>query len=1095
MQDLSAVIPSRLVSMQNLTGLIPDLVNNVLNLYVRAWTFTDDKIPALAFSESAIRFCKLLTIIRLSHGVLDDEGLRQMVLNTRMSQEAPIDNPIPFPNKAEISTILFRAFPSPSPDDVLPVTDRSVILAGISSVLSDLGYGRKKALVLTELASVLLPALVQARKDGAAEMGVHPAASLVALGAAVGNAASHHSYSRFGDSDYGLRGFLTSICREYRIVIPAPPVLGNGGAQKHQDNDQMSSEWLSTSKAYDSDSGIITRIVEQALVSLCGAQQLKLDVLRVCINICEALPDLGGILRFSADTLRTAGSGIAPGQESDNGSPALPIDDQVRLANNISRTFSASQQLGLGALEAEYWDEFLVRGIELAEINPSKNPIPHAKAELDIAGTAQTQRAKNPLIYNPFGNKTASKALEPTLVAGEEIMFRVTLQNLYDFDLEIESIKLESDGIPFEPLPTNALLGPYRTQTMGLKGSAPNAGSLHITGCVVKIKGCRERRFPLFAEPWFLKMDAKTKPHDILTSTSSHKATASEPQTDTNDIKQYGPVTSSLRLSVLSSQPLVALKSVSLPQSAAMLLEGEAKTFTVKLQNLSPTVSADLLLISFQDSTALQLQSALSNKDLTLAELYELEILTTRNQPFRWLRTASEQEPIIEPGGTTTLSVEIFGRPGLSYGTMQIDFAHLGVPESEAPPQFYTRQLLIPFAVTVNASIDLVRNDIIPFTSDFAWRNQQRHSQPPSTTTSSSSTPETRIRPSISRRRSRDDNRFRSLLSRLGLHSQDQEHVLLFLDLRNSWPNLLTSSIQVRQINTTLNDQTSTSDAWKRAYTVHETQQPGHTSRLVLILPRLYVSNPHAPIPSLNQSTKRQYVVSALGDTSREAELAARETFWYREELLKHIRATWREDSTGRSGVINLRSLRLSTRMVSTLKLEDLAIRFTIHPAANPSSPTPSPTIDQTSLNSFTVPTSTFLTLRTHLSNRSSQPIHPLLRLQPLLRHQPHNVALDLSKKFILNGLLQRVLPVLEAQGTSEIDIGICVLSEGEYEVGASVEEVKSLDVGADRNRNDEKEAEDYALKGWTDGKGERRVWYASEPCVLVGKNGPDDGD
>jgi len=1092
MQDLSAVTPSRLVSMQDLTGLIPDMINNILNLYVRAWTFTDDKIPALAFSESTIRFCKLLTVIRLSHGVLDDEGLRQIVLNAQISQRAPVDKPIPFPSKAEISAILFRACPSPNSDDALPVTDRTVLLSGISSVLSDLGYGRKKALVLKELASVLLPALVQARKDGAAEMGVHPAASLVALGAAVGNAALHHSDSRFGDSEYGLRGFLTTICREYRILTPAPPELGDAVARKHQGNDQMSSEWL---PAYDSDGSIITRIVEQASASLYGAQQLKLDVLRACINICEALPDLGGVLRFSADTLRTAGSGIAPGPESDNGSPAMPIEDQIRLANNITRTLSASQQLGLGSLEAEYWDEFLVRSIELAETDPSKNPMWHAKAELDIASTAQAQAVKNPFIYNPFSNKTASKTREPALVAGEEIMFRATLQNLYDFDLEIEGIELESDGVPFESLPISAIIGPYRTQTMGLKGRASSAGSLHITGCVVKIKGCRERRFPLFVESWFLKVDAKTKPHDILTSTSSYEATSSEIRIDTDDIKRYGPVTSSLRLNVLDFQPIVAMKSVSLPQSAAMLLEGETKPFTVTLQNLSPTVSADLLLVAFQDSIASQLQSALSNKDLSLAELYELEIAVTRNQSFKWLRTASDPEPTIEPGGTTTFSVEIFGRPGLSYGTMQIDFAHLGAPKSEAPPQFYTRQLLVPFVVTVNASIDLVRNDIAPLTSDFAWRNQQRHSQPPSTTSSTSSTPETRIRPSFSRRRSRDDNRFRSLLSRLGLHSQDQEQVLLFLDLRNSWPNLLTTSIQVRQMNTASNDPPSTSDAWKRAYTVHETQKPGHTSRLVLILPRLYVSNSHAPIPSLNPSTKHQYVVSASGDTSREAELAARETFWYREELLKHVRATWREDSTGRSGTINLRSLRLSTRMVTTLKLEDLAIRFSVHPSANPSSPTPSPTIDQTSLNAFTLPTSTFLTLRTHLYNRSSRPIHPLLRLQPLLRHQPHNVALDLSRKFVLNGLLQRVLPVLEAQGTTEIDVGFCVLSEGEYEVGASVEEVKGLNAAADRNENSGNGTEDFALKDWTHEKGERRVWYASEPCVLVAKDGRDDAD
>lgn len=84
---------------------------------------------------------------------------------------------------------------------------------------------------------------------------------------------------------------------------------------------------------------------------------------------------------------------------------------------------------------------------------------------------------------------------------------------------------------------------------------------------------------------------------------------------------------------------------------------------------------------------------------------------------------------------------------------------------------------------------------------------------------------------------------------------------------------------------------------------------------------------------------------------------------------------------------------------------------------------------------------------------------------------------------------------MLEAQGTTEIDVGFCVLSEGEYEVGASVEEVKSLDAATDLNESGEKRTEDFALKGWTHGKGERRVWYASEPCVLMAQGGRDGED
>ncbi|KAL8827083.1 MAG: hypothetical protein Q9191_003398 [Dirinaria sp. TL-2023a] len=927
-QNESTGTTSYLVSVQNLLNLLPELVNNILSLYTRAWTYTDDKVPAISYSETVVRFCKLMTVIQHSHGLLDDRGLRRVVLNADLVVDRiALERARPFLTKGEIMTTLFRAFPNPNSGGTLPIADRIAILAAISSVLSELGYQRKNALVLKELAAALLPALVQARKDGAAQMGVHPAASLIALSAAVGNATPRLADDRIGNTEHGLRNFLGMICQRYGIILAGPTTLDADGKDNCANVDHGG-----TLPSYDSDDNIIARAVQQASGASFGAQQLKLDVLQACINICEALPDLGGVLRFSADTLRTAGSGVAPGQESSDGSPALPIDDQVRLANNISRTLNAGQQLGLAALEAEYWDEFLVRGIELPDLSTRKIPMLHAKSELEVASTTKAQAVKNPFIYNPFGDRTASNRSEPTVVSGENVVLRVTVQNLYDFDLEIESIELESKGIPFESSPVSTIVGPYRTQTMGLKGVPSAAGTAFITGCIAKIKGCRERRFPLFAEPWTLKLDTKTRIQGLTAMHVAEEETATESLSSFLDPRKHGPVISSLRLSVIEAQPNVSFKSMSLPQSAVMLLEGESKTFTVTLQNISSQVPADLVLISFTDSTASQLQAALSNKDLTLAELYELELSATQNQSFQRVQTASDLEPAIDPGGTFTFEVRIYGKPGLSHGTIQTDFAYLGVPRAEVKDRFYTRQLKIPLAVTVNASVDLLRNDLIPFTSDFVWRNQQRGSQPPSSSSSASSTPENRRHSSASTKKSNQDNKFSSLLSRLGIHSQEEEHVLLLLDLRNSWPNLVTTSVEVLR-----NPSKPSSDTSKRAYTLHETMQPGHTSRLVLILPRLYISNPHAPIPSLNKATKRQYVVSATRATSPEAELAAREAFWYREELLKRIRATWREDSTGRTGTINLRSLRLSARMVSALKLDDVGIRFSVLPSSSSS--------------------------------------------------------------------------------------------------------------------------------------------------------------
>ena len=1080
-----------------MTGILPDLVNNILNLYVRAWTFTEDKIPALAFSESVIRFSKLLTVVKLSHGRLDDRGLMKIVMNIGATTENGIaDQLSPFPSKAELTTTLFRAFPSPVVEAALPIADRAMILAGIASVLSDLGYHRKKALILKELVSALLPALVQARKDGAAEMGVHPAASLVALSATSGNAASQQSDSRLGESEYGMRSFLSLLCTEYGVLLSTAP------SKELEGNDKSSSS--------DGDNEIAARILRQASTQLYGAQDLKSDILRICINICEALPDLEGVLRFSADALRTAGSGIAPGPDSSDGSPALSIEDQVRLVNNISRALSASQQLGLENLQAEYWDEFLVRGVELADIASYLHPTPHARGELELVNGVESKAVKNPFIYNPFGKSIATNTAQPTLVAEEEVSFRVTLQNLYDFDLEVERITLETSGTAFDSLPQGIFVGPYRTQTMTLVGIPRAGGSLRVTGCIAKIKGCRERRFPLFSKPWAFNIDVRTDPRDVAISSQDGSAAETGKVQTTSKVQE--PVVSQLQLNVIDVQPNVVMRSISLPQSAIMLLEGERKIFSVTLKNLSSAVPTDLLSISFKDSTAAQLQSALSNKDLTLSELYELELSATRNQSFKWIRTASDPEPKIDPGGSVKTEVEVFGKPGLSRGSIHVDFGYLGVPKSQVKDRFYTRQLVIPIAITVNASVELIRNDLINFTSDFVWQNQQRQQSRPSSS-STSSTPESQSRHHTRRRTSKDENTFSSLLSRLGLgSSDDNEHCLLLIDLCNSWPNLLTTSIQVRQTPSKDPSSSSSSDLWKRAYTVHETQQPGHTSRLVLILPRLYLSNPHAPIPSLNPSTKRQYVVNTRKDASLEAELAAREAFWYREELLNHIRATWREDSTGRTGTINMRSLRLNARMIPALKLEDLAISLSLsstpppnHPPTPPPDSSPSAAtkndaqetshpIQTLGRSKFAISTSTFHTLTTTLHNRTPYPIHPLLRLQPLLRNQQHNIALDLTKRFLWNGVLQRALPVLKGGETRDVSLDFCVLAKGEYEVGASVEEVRRINVSRDGKDKEGAIDEDFAARGPGKGTGagvgareeERRVWHAREPCVII---------
>ena len=1087
----SPTAANRLVSLQNLCSLLPDLVNNILHLYVRAATFTADQVPQISFSESTIRFAKLLAAIECSHGTLDDLGLEAIVLNINNSASLPLPSSrlASFSTKADIAAVLLRALPSPGTERLLDIKDRVNILAGISSVLAKLGYHRKKAFVLRELMILLLPALVQSRKDSAAELGVHPATSLSSFDLVGQGMGFEEILGKHEGVDSGIQGFLALICEIYGVVLST---AYESPESKNQPKTVGADVVLEDTLDPGSVISIAGRALKYAVIRSFGDINLKVDILKSCINLCEALPDLRGVLRFCGDLLRTAGSGIAPGPGG-GGSPMLSVEDQTRILNNITRTVSAARKLGLDNLEADYWDEFMVRDVMVTRVSPLKTPIARGRSQLDSTSLGSTEAKEGPFIYNPFLSKPSSATTDLVLIAEEEAVFSVLCQNVYDFDIEIEWIRLDTSGVVVHTLAKNIVIGPCRTLLVQLAGRPKSAGSLVVNGCRAKVRGCQERRFPLFKEHWNGISESKLKRLRYTTTNSaderpSSSMSAPAPGQDTSlrlsDMSV--PLATTFEVNVIEPQPNVVLKNTSLPQSAIMLVEGETRRFHINLANISSITPVDLFLLSFSDSTSTILQSALKNRELSASELYEIEFATYRKEAFKWRRQNEDKDIVIAPRGGLSLDIEVVGKPGLTHAAIHIDYGYLGIPKSQVKDTFYTRQVVIPFTITVNASVELTRNDFLPFTGDFAWLNQQRKSTSKDIT---QSTPTDKRPRAISRPTSKSENRFQSLLERLGLGNQGCDHCLLLLDFRNTWPRPLSISVQVREKTTP--KQPSASDLWKRAYTVHEVLQPGHTSRLVLLLPRITLSNPYAPIPSLHPSRKRQFIHSAKKSYDAEAERLAREAFWLREEVLKLMRASWTEEGTGRTGDIELRTLRLTPRMIEAIKLEEMGIDLAVssESSALTSDPDVPATVVQLARSTFRVQVDSFLTLTMTVTNRLPHPIHPLLRLQPSLKDQPYNIALDLGRKFAFNGALQHALPVIGPGESIETEMGVIWLCRGDFEIRASVEEMRLLKDEV-RSNSDEPKAEAVAETAEPDVKGlfertKRRVWHCRESCLV----------
>ncbi|ROW09161.1 hypothetical protein VPNG_05758 [Cytospora leucostoma] len=1015
-----SVDPNQPPYLRQFQTILPDLLDRILALYSR---ISAEHLPVLPLSEAVIRFCRILAALHVADGKLGGQSLDMMIFGTVPDKPLTTSPRLTvMPPRTLIVNILLRAFPGPG-SELLTTPDRAMILSGIASVLGLLGYQRKKAMVIRELISVMIGGLVDARTRGAAEVGIHPAAGLVALNNLNGQANGAVLQLAESDIESGIDTFLQLIMKTYGAVAFDMPI-GAGNAEDGEPLDP------------DSDEACLRRIQKQAASRLYGVRKLKLNILRACINFSEALPDFSGVLRYSSDLMRTAGSGIAPGMRQDDAAPCISVEEQVRLVANISKTNGLTDRIGLGHMYAEYWDEFLLRNVKLEPLPLSRTPIEHSKTELPGFSTARTSHDINPFIHNPFQKQLDKVAMVSNLVAGELATFKITLQNPYDTEIDIVSARMATEGVEFESLVEKAVIGPYRTQSLRISGKPKASGSLRITGAIIQVRGCRERRFPIFSQPWAPEPEIKVKAiglaalgHHMALAATSHPL----------------PKPHRVELNVVSPQPVVVVKSTTLPQSSVMILEGERQTFSVTLQNLS-TTPADFLLFSFQDSTQKPLQAAISNRDATPAELYEYELILAKKQALRLAKPASER--YIAPGDTATFEFEILGKPGLNNASVQIDYAHFGVPPEEIEPQFFTRQVSLNMTVTVNASVEIARMDVLPLHGSIPQPLWARTS-----------------------------------------HSSGQGHLLtsdkyclLLLDLRNAWPSNMIAHLEVEDGNI-----------------IEEHILPGNTSRVIVPVKRIYLEDPHASIPALNPSRHRQFVVSS-SKISPDVEKSNREAFWYRERILDTLKGTWKTTSRPtRTGTIELRSMHLTPRMIEAVKVDEVGIEVSVEdplPSATTSAAKTDPQQQRTNEN--TVSVDDFVQIRVHITNRTEVPIYPTLRLMPALRHRPLNVALDYTRKLGWNGTLQQFLPVLQGRQSADVVVGVTALCRGEFEITASVEETqvwkptteeerrresaRGSRLGADgRPRSASQELHDLVL-----GARERRIWHSRQPCHLI---------
>ncbi|THX66967.1 hypercellular protein-like protein HypA [Aureobasidium pullulans] len=1018
--------------------LLPDLVPMIISIYERTNTLAGEPMSPVAYSETVLRMSKLLAFLQNAGGELDSNVLQKIASTSSRSLYQPKVN-AGFSggiSKHAIADMALRAYPPPSAGVIL--ADTIAIQSGIVSILSMLGLERKKAVIVKEMITLLVPALVQARKVGAAEMGIHPAASLsAAFGPGIPSAATN-------DEQVGLGNLLRDLHATYGARDRNHLDLTKGASDAGQEN------------AVDVlINATIALTTQSAGTKSFGSINLKIDILRACIDFCEALPDLPGVVHFSALLLRVVGPQGTMTAHEQNRRVTLVTEEQLRLISNMSRTINAANKIGLPDVRALYWDDFLVRDVQW--IDDTNNEKLRERHKSDLLFDSGNKPGKSPFLYNPFVKET-HKTEDKIVVVGEPAELVITLQNPYGFEVRIDRLSLVTDGPAIEVDEHPITLGPARLQDVVVTARAKDEGQIKILGCSVHVYGCKDQVFPIYQSPW--KPDFPSKVKELGLSARDPASATRARSSKGRSSNPVLPQPTTVSAVAIQAQPHVVLDKLNLSESALMVLEGQKKTFQITLRNTSAHIAVDFLHISFDDSLTSSIHTALAAKELTKPDMYGLELELSNNPTFSWIRSGGGQNMTIPPGEKATFEITVLGKPGLAAAKVMFDYAHLGKPFAEVEGRAFTRQVAVPIDITVNASIQLHRIDFSNFPADYAWTNRglQEQGQRPKTPRSPSHPVE------------KGSDRFRTLLDRVGLESSNEEHCLLLLDLRNSWPNPLTVSVQVRS--------SSADESWNRAYTVHEVVHPGHIARLVLLLPRLHIVNPYAPIPILSQQNQRQFVVSADGPVSADLERATREQFWFREEVLKYLRGTWEEKGSDRCGNIDLRGLRMSPKMIDTIRLQDIDIRMTIVP-------TESEEVQQTGRSKFVVTAESLLTLQTTIHNRSNGTIQALLRLQPTLANQSNSeTSLDISRRLLISGTLQQCTPILSPNSSVTLELGICPLVSGEFDISALVEEV-TLPTFEDKEIG-EVETEDFEAGKEGLARKERRVWRGEEGCRIV---------
>lgn len=1028
--------PSKLAPKKSLVTEITDMYEDLLQQYTKVGSTTSIPMPKLIYAEACLKIARFLTTVYVNGG-WNDKVLNKIVLQQPSADEKPKEG------KSFVTTADLLKYKSSGltrfsiakwvtkiwtidVDHDLITMDGIHIMTQMASVLSTIGYHRKSAWFMYETLNRMIPLLIQGR------------AALQS---------STHTSAEKKEKENGILQVLKRICEVYGI---GESHVEDGGTLHMFNSSNTNNGTEEATKA------TTTR-------KRFGWAALQIDILRECIVISESIGDHASMLYYTTVLLKNLYQHISK-------------DEQIRLASSIQRIVNISKRSnGNGnvngnattpAVESShhhshsggvnYWGFNIVKGIHPIPPIPRKAIYQHPLLIAKALAASKSIKATSgdPFIYNPFAKKKDDKP-QINLIKDETCEFKVVLTNPFGFDLELSNVVLSASGVEFSAVPTAATIPANETMALRLMGTPLETGALVIRGCIIKITGFAEQEF--LSEKPVEAVTTQTEKANTLVESERYKhtglaalfnaSTSTLPTTTTTTTTSNTSTPVAVEnphetLNVIEDQPLLKISSTSLLHGAIMLFEGEIQHISIQVENIG-NIPVDFITLSFTDSTTIHPKPI--NPELPTEEQYEIELYTKGTPVFSWEGSKGNQigkKVDLPPGGRTEIIVHVYGKQGCTGGAIHVDYGYLDrvikdqqqqqqqaeEEEKELPATLYTRQLYLPIMISVYQNLDPLNWDVLYLRGNTTvTQDQVQEAMAQIQRLDLSSMEKTSGEQPVEQL---------LVLTQQANDEQDKNpYCLLTLDVRNTWTVPFDIQFNVD------NSEGGENQDNKLKSTV--TIQPSITKRIVLPLKKLFLTSEQRlqPVPSFEPN--KQFVVSQAPKMAPEQERARLQMFWYREQLLTRVTASWKcKDGSGRQGSMNLRrSLRLTALQLGVLKKGD--IEFIVDMPAN----------HIVGHRQFQCSVNSFVHMKVTIVNRQTRPVKLILRVQPVQSYNDGAKEYDLTEKLLMQGVSQLVLPEIPPHGGEyATEFPLCFLSRGKFEFLYHVEDVHTREMYYDHD-------------------------------------------